>query len=593
MTSERPSNSAERPAAGRVIAAVSLPFDPTGVPNLDLVLGGGLRRGSLTLLVGPPGSGKTTVAGQMAFAAARDGRRVLFLTAFSEPVGKLLGNLRAFRFYDESVVGDQLRVHSLQQFLPQGLASTGREVARIVRAERAQLVVLDGFSGLRAVDGPQAVRRFLYDLGTALSIQGATTLITSEGTAHDPVAFGELTTADVILGIAHVRDNVRTARWVEVVKARGSAPLSGLHGVTIGPEGATVHPRIEARVGGSPEGADATPPVSDPGRAPFGLPGLDAILGGGPARDTRTLVVGGPGTGKTMLGLHFALAGVAAGEPTVLVSLRESRRQLVRIGLPFAFAPALRGALVPGGGLTLLRRPAVELDIEPLADDLLATLDRTGARRLVIDSVAEWMRAVGEGSDPRRIPNHLAALVELLHARRMTTLILLEVEGGEPVAIDTLPADAPVSLVDNVVALGTVTERGRTHRVLSLPKLRFAPQDPGRYEFEIAVPAGIRVLGEFRRDASILDAIAEDERRESEENDADGKDRDDGDDGKDGDDGDDGDDGKDGKDGGTATDASGAPDGDGAPGDGSEQDDDGGKDGGGDHERAGSGLVAR
>ncbi len=48
-------------------------FIESGVPNLDFVLGGGLVTGSLTMLIGPPGGGKTIASQQLAFHAARRG----------------------------------------------------------------------------------------------------------------------------------------------------------------------------------------------------------------------------------------------------------------------------------------------------------------------------------------------------------------------------------------------------------------------------------------------------------------------------------------------------------------------------------------
>src|ERR1035437_6311031 len=68
----------DQPAVPSTIIEEAVPsLDSTGVPNLDLILGGGLIRGTLTIVVGPPGSGKTTLAMQIAFAAARAGRKVL------------------------------------------------------------------------------------------------------------------------------------------------------------------------------------------------------------------------------------------------------------------------------------------------------------------------------------------------------------------------------------------------------------------------------------------------------------------------------------------------------------------------------------
>ena len=58
--------------------------DPTGVPGLDAVLGGGLARGALVLVLGLPGSGKTTLAAQLAFAAGQAGRAALSLSAVCE-----------------------------------------------------------------------------------------------------------------------------------------------------------------------------------------------------------------------------------------------------------------------------------------------------------------------------------------------------------------------------------------------------------------------------------------------------------------------------------------------------------------------------
>ena len=62
----------------------------TGVPGLDEILGGGLPEYSFNLIVGPPGSGKTTLAHQIMFALATSERPALFFTVLGEPPLKML-----------------------------------------------------------------------------------------------------------------------------------------------------------------------------------------------------------------------------------------------------------------------------------------------------------------------------------------------------------------------------------------------------------------------------------------------------------------------------------------------------------------------
>ncbi|HEY7975691.1 MAG TPA: ATPase domain-containing protein, partial [Ktedonobacterales bacterium] len=187
--------------------------DPTGVAHLDTILGGGLPRGSLTLVMGLPGSGKTTLASQIAFTAARAGRTALILTALSESTSKLIGHLSAFTFFDQELIGGPVQFLSLQGVLAEGLDAVSNLIISEARRSHAGLVLLDGFRGMRSIDAdPQAAREFLYTIGSMLSALGTTIVVTSETDPRDPAFFPETTTADVILGLHYELHGVRQFR---------------------------------------------------------------------------------------------------------------------------------------------------------------------------------------------------------------------------------------------------------------------------------------------------------------------------------------------------------------------------------------------
>ncbi len=116
-----------------------IPVLMTGVPNLDEILGGGLPTGTMTLILGVPGSGKTILAEQIAVHQAKGGGQVLVFTALSESHDRLLAALREFSFANEALIGEALRYLSIQTTLDEGLSVTAETIITTARLSRQPL----------------------------------------------------------------------------------------------------------------------------------------------------------------------------------------------------------------------------------------------------------------------------------------------------------------------------------------------------------------------------------------------------------------------------------------------------------------------
>lgn len=465
------------------------------MPNLDLVLGGGIRRGAVLTVIGAPGTGKTVLAQQLAFASARRGERVLFLTGYSETHDKLLAYNADMRYFDAELIPDQIEFASLTELLARGIEGTEDAIVTTARREHVRMVVLDGFGSMRRLLPDEgAAARFVYSLGAKMAYLGATTIIVLEGDPDETARFGELTVADAAVTMRRERLGTRHRRVLEVLKTRGAAPLNGLHPFTITGDGVHVHPRLESL----PSEAEAVWRTS---RAGLGVPGLDALTHGGLTAGTTTLVAGDLGTGKTLLGLHYLIEGVRRGEPGLYLGFLESATQLRQQARVFGLD---LDAAEASGLVRLLVLPGHETEPDQVAEQLRADVEARGPRRLVVDSVNELRRALVPHD---RQPEFFSALIGYLRARAVTTYLALEVANLGSGDLDLADSTLAV-LAENLLILRQTEYVGAMRRFVSVLKMRFSGHDSAIHELTIVPTRGIEVVGSAPEAAGLLSGLA-------------------------------------------------------------------------------------
>jgi circadian clock protein KaiC len=445
----------------------------SGVPRLDLVLGGGFSQGDLWLVIGPPGTGKTTLACQAAFQQASAGRRTVFISTLAEAAAHLVKHLRTFSFWNERAIGRSLFFEKALPIAAQGLDALVGTLVEAVQRHGASLLIIDGFSTLRALHAHSLeLATFISDLAIAMAALGCTTLISSAGLAeHDAWSAPELSMCDGILELAQSQRGFDSRRSLRLWKMRGAEGLLGVHTIDISGDGLSVFPRFESL-------ALPSEIPYEPTRVSTGVQPLDEMLGGGLPRGSSTILAGAPGTGKTFLALHYLLAGTQHGERGLLVSLRDTKAELTKKA---AACSEDATAAIADGRLTMLRVLPVALEVDRLLAEVFDGLAETGATRIVFDSILELERS----APTDRIRNVLTALSEALRVRGVTALFLCEVARAAGDQLDFVGSSLEW-MAENVVLLRSEDAAGARRRQVSILKMRDTAHDYAARTFELS-----------------------------------------------------------------------------------------------------------
>jgi circadian clock protein KaiC len=449
----------------------------TGVSGLDSILGGGLTAERLYIVEGTPGTGKTTLGLGFLLAGAKAGETGLYITlaetenelrAVGKTHGWSLDPIHLFEMVPEDGLGDgqeQTLLHPSEV----ELGETVRAIMDKVDELHPSRLVIDSLSELRLLaQSPVRYRRQILALKLFFSTRRCTVLVLDDKSSAGSdlqlhsIAHGVIALDQALSGFGSQR------RRLHVVKMRGMRYRGGYHDFEIKSGGLKVFPRLVA-VDHSIEFADA--PVST------GSPEFDALLGGGLAPGTATLLTGPAGVGKTTTVVQCVMAALQRGEKAAYFLFDERLATLLKR------SAALGMDLLPyinSGALKLRAIDPAELSPGEFAEEVREAVEQDKVSVVVVDSLNAYMQSM---PNEQFLVLQMHELLTYLGQCGVVTLLILGMHG----ITGDIRADVDLSyLADTAVQLRYFEAAGEVRQAISVIKTRTFAHERTIREFQIS-----------------------------------------------------------------------------------------------------------
>jgi len=242
----------------------------SGSPELDALLGGGIERGSSTLVIGPAGTGKSLLTLSFAVAAVERGEKAAMFI-FDEELGLLFERAKGLGLDLQAMVdGGNLMVEQVDaaELAPGEFA---HRVRSAVEKEGVRTIVIDSLNGYQAsMPQEQQLILHMHELLQFLNRQGTSTFLTvaQHGLVGDMKAPVDVTyLADTVILLRYFEAAGRVRRAISVIKKRTSAHEDTIREYRIGEDGITLGDPLENFQGvlrGVPELiGNRLPPIGD------------------------------------------------------------------------------------------------------------------------------------------------------------------------------------------------------------------------------------------------------------------------------------------------------------------------------------------
>jgi circadian clock protein KaiC len=459
---------------------------PTGIAGLDDVLRGGFPVDRTYLVIGHPGSGKTTLGMQFLLEGVRRGEKGL-LFCLSETKEELQSvadahgwSLENIAIYDLNAAERALGLDGGQtMFNPSDVEFKETSAAIFAEIERVkpQRLVFDSLSELALLaEDPLLFRRELLRLKRLFQERNITALLSSDSTNPDADRQIESLAHGVVILETLAPAYGGERRRLRVRKLRGVAFRGGFHDYRIVHGGTVVYPRLIA--------AEHEQHTFD-GAIRTGLPALDDLTGGGIARGSSTLVMGPAGCGKSSLVTRFAQAVLSAGESVSMNLFDESKATFLHrarsLGMPL-------DEFVRSGKLILRSIDPAEVSPGELTQLIREDVAQRNVQLVSIDSLNGYIYAMPEEGF---LTLHIHELISYLGHLGVTTFLVLAQHGLFAPTSGGNDTDLSYT-ADTVIVFRFFEARGGIRRAISMLKKRHGQHEETIREYALR-PSGIEV----------------------------------------------------------------------------------------------------